>query len=324
MQTSYSTYGMNAFQLFLPVVSATIGGAMLFLPGLSARQHFFAITVPPEFRATEPAQASLRRYRMTVAFATAMALLLWSYTFAPALPGIIGLFAFLRERKAMQPYSVPVRGVLELHAGMDQLPGWTLLALPPFAALGGVAAFVRAQWNEIPERFAVHWGANGQPNGWATKSFRGVYGPLLFGAGLMVLLLLLGLATYYGARRGPQRAVTLKILIAMNYLLALIFGGVGLLPVMEVSPLLFLVATPLFLVAVIWWGMQASAMDPGESTPDECWHLGDIYYNPADPALFVQKRMGFGYTINFGNRLSWAVLGGFLAGVGGLMLLLLR
>lgn len=35
---------------------------------------------------------------------------------------------------------------------------------------------------------------------------------------------------------------------------------------------------------------------------------GFLYVNPADPALFVRKRWGFGYTVNFGNRWSWVLL----------------
>jgi uncharacterized membrane protein len=35
---------------------------------------------------------------------------------------------------------------------------------------------------------------------------------------------------------------------------------------------------------------------------------GIFYVNPDDPALFVPKRFGIGYTLNFGNRLSWFVL----------------
>jgi uncharacterized membrane protein len=34
---------------------------------------------------------------------------------------------------------------------------------------------------------------------------------------------------------------------------------------------------------------------------DQCWKLGLFYYNPQDPAMFVEKRFGIGWTINFGN-----------------------
>jgi len=46
------------------------------------------------------------------------------------------------------------------------------------------------------------------------------------------------------------------------------------------------------------------------STPanDEFWRGGILYVNRDDPALFVPKRYGTGYTLNFGNRWSWVVM----------------
>ncbi len=34
---------------------------------------------------------------------------------------------------------------------------------------------------------------------------------------------------------------------------------------------------------------------------DSYWKLGLIYYNPHDPSIFVQKRYGIGWTVNFGR-----------------------
>jgi uncharacterized membrane protein len=56
-------------------------------------------------------------------------------------------------------------------------------------------------------------------------------------------------------------------------------------------------------------GHQAPA---GDRTPDKCWKGGVFYYNPADPALWVEKRFGIGWTCNFGNPRAWFVLGGIL------------
>jgi uncharacterized membrane protein len=42
--------------------------------------------------------------------------------------------------------------------------------------------------------------------------------------------------------------------------------------------------------------------------PDNCWKWGIFYVNPDDRAVFVKKRYGFGYTLNFGNNWSWAVV----------------
>jgi uncharacterized membrane protein len=327
---------MSHFPWMLAATSLIQGALMMLLPHFSPRRYFFGITVAPEFRAGEEARAALRRYRtwvavaMVVSVVAVIAISAWpatldqGFVFVETLPVLVGLAAFVRERSAARRYAVQLSAVREatLSTDDDRLPAWTLLALPPFAALAAAFAYLSAHWEDIPARFAVHWGANGQANEWTTRSVRGVYGPLLFGAGMMVLMILIALAHYYGARRGPQRVVILKVFLAMVYLLGVNFIGIGHLPLMRISPLWFLIPTPLFLVAVLWLSFRAAATDPGDPTPDECWHALDIYYNPNDPALFVQKRIGFGFTFNFGNRLSWAILGGLFVGMGGLMFLL--
>jgi hypothetical protein len=49
-----------------------------------------------------------------------------------------------------------------------------------------------------------------------------------------------------------------------------------------------------------------------EPPPDDGWK-GIFYSNPDDPALFVPKRFGIGYTLNFGNPWSWVVVALILA-----------
>ncbi len=34
---------------------------------------------------------------------------------------------------------------------------------------------------------------------------------------------------------------------------------------------------------------------------DRYWYGGIFYYNPDDPAMFVPRRFGLGWTVNFGN-----------------------
>jgi uncharacterized membrane protein len=40
---------------------------------------------------------------------------------------------------------------------------------------------------------------------------------------------------------------------------------------------------------------------------DRLWKAGMIYVSRADPAVVVPARVGFGWTLNFGNRLAWLV-----------------
>ena len=301
---------------------------MLLVPHFSPRRYFFAITVPPGFRTSEPGRAALRRYHWWVAGAiviSALAALSLAQdsgdqaVLLPAfLPLVTGLAAFLRERSHVRKHAAPSAGVREadLSGEHDHLPHWIVLALPPFAAPVAAAAYLRAHWSEIPARFPVHWNAHNQPNRWALKTPHAVYGPLLFGAGMTLIILLLALAMFYGSRRAPQRATVLKILVVCLYFLAFVFTSVGLMPVVKISPAWFLIPGLLFVAVVLAWSYKVVTDPnlPSEATPDEFWYLGSFYYNPQDPAIFVQKRIGFGYTCNFGNLLSWLILSGFAAG----------
>jgi len=50
----------------------------------------------------------------------------------------------------------------------------------------------------------------------------------------------------------------------------------------------------------------------GDATPDSAWKGGVFYYNPDDPALFVEKRYGLGWTLNFGHPQAKLILVGLL------------
>lgn len=47
-----------------------------------------------------------------------------------------------------------------------------------------------------------------------------------------------------------------------------------------------------------------------EVDEDAFWKLGIFYYNPEDPAVFVEKRFGIGTTLNFARWQSWAAMFG--------------
>jgi uncharacterized membrane protein len=49
-----------------------------------------------------------------------------------------------------------------------------------------------------------------------------------------------------------------------------------------------------------------------DGTPDRYWKAGIFYVNPGDPAVFVEKRFGIGYTVNFGRPAAWVILGAVL------------
>jgi uncharacterized membrane protein len=108
----------------------------------------------------------------------------------------------------------------------------------------------------------------------------------------------------------------LTAIIAMN----LIFN----LQVLEITRLFDFLSYTVFSVAVglivlvslvmtffIGQGGSRIKMKSGPETrcddvdDDQYWKAGIIYFNPDDPALWVDKRMGIGWTLNFGNKKAW-------------------
>ncbi len=54
----------------------------------------------------------------------------------------------------------------------------------------------------------------------------------------------------------------------------------------------------------------------GDATPDHAWKIGGlIYFNPHDPAIWVEQRVGLGYTLNIGNSRAWLLIGMMVAPV---------
>jgi uncharacterized membrane protein len=45
---------------------------------------------------------------------------------------------------------------------------------------------------------------------------------------------------------------------------------------------------------------------------DAKWIWGLFYFNRSDPSIFVEKRIGIGYTVNFARPIAWIVLVGII------------
>jgi uncharacterized membrane protein len=196
------------------------------------------------------------------------------------------------------------------------------LQLGPFAILLATAGYIQVHWNQIPDRFPVHWGINGMPNGWSGRSPQGVYGPLLFGAALVIFISLLSYSISHSAQQVPAAGGAPSkgefahriavVLLAVEYFIAVVLSMVGLLPFTGnpgVVPIVILtvgiLASAIFLSR---WLDRGRVRSQHSSAGDACWKLGMFYFNPDDPALFVEKRIGIGYTVNFAHGASWIVL----------------
>jgi uncharacterized membrane protein len=172
--------------------------------------------------------------------------------------------------------------------------------------LGAAAAVLGLTWDSLPARWAVHWGLRGHPNGWATKTPAGVFGPLVLGAAILATFYLLAQVL---KRRAPEQTSALYVIATA---VSLVFAGAALwLPLLQpTSPTGFI----LFTVVVIGGGLvvativSARAMKrmPAGTVP-EGYH-GLFYKNPKDERLWVPKRLGLGWTINFAHPAAWPTM----------------
>jgi uncharacterized membrane protein len=202
--------------------------------------------------------------------------------------------------------------------------------LCPFLILFAAAAYVGVHWEDVPARFPTHWNLSGKPDGWTSKSVAGVFQGLSIGLVACSMTLFTSYAVLHWTRLprvtgsdGQQsrrvRHGNLVAMLASEYLIALLLAWTSVVAMFfseagRLLPLVFRVA-PFVLIIVgtlairVMRRVAASGGPPiGDTTPDSCWLFGRLYFNRADAALFVEKRMGLGYTLNLGNPVSWLVV----------------
>ncbi|HUJ28098.1 MAG TPA: DUF5808 domain-containing protein [Myxococcales bacterium] len=172
----------------------------------------------------------------------------------------------------------------------------------PFAILGVAALWLHAHYDELPARIPVHWNAAGQANGFVMRTPAGAGSPLILGAVLCLVMVLVKRAMS-GAEPSPLRDATLRVLLAVEYFIALLCCGV--LAAMAsngrlLTPVL-LGSFALVLALVIFAATSLRGLPQEPVRNPAAWRAGIFYYDPADPALFVPKRSGLGYTFNFGR-----------------------
>ncbi|GAA2328696.1 DUF5808 domain-containing protein [Dactylosporangium salmoneum] len=73
-----------------------------------------------------------------------------------------------------------------------------------------------------------------------------------------------------------------------------------------------IVAVVALAVVVIPVNRRGAPISARPSRDDRGWY-GFIYANPDDPNLIVPKRLGLGWTVNFGHRRAWLAVFGVLA-----------
>ncbi len=328
------------------------GLLMHFLPSMSRPDIFFAVTVPYEFRLDPRARAIRREYWLLVWTVTLLGSVVAlvgpkpSSMFASMGTQCVGSWAaWAFAHRRVKPFALVVRPssprVASLEPRAQGIPGGPLVAAIPLLVIAGSALLLWMNWDQIPDRFPSRWSSDGTPTGWRTRTAWGVFGPLVM-AGTVTTMMLwmahaIGTRTRQVAATGNAARLERRFkrgnavyLVLSAYLMAILFSLMGVRPVLaHTTRLPTGVWISLALVIVLSFGLTAwmywigqggrrqvpvnEVVPPGDGSPDDGWKAGIIYYNPADPALLVERRMGWGWTLNFGHKGSWLIVGVILA-----------
>lgn len=248
---------------------------------------------------------------------------------------------YYRARGLVLPHAVAPTTIREARVGTRnrRIPGGWLTAAGPFALLAASVSYLCTHWQEIPARLVVHWGAHGQPDRWAARALGSVLLPVLLAAVILLTLTLLlyGIAHWLRPINagGPQsehesrfRRTASTVLLVMEYWIAVEFSWLALRPLLPASlqrpPAVVAMVPGLIAVAatavLMWLGQGGSripspqqpasdqAAPVGDRTEDRFWKLGVFYFNRSDPSVMVERRFGFGYTVNFAHPVAWVII----------------
>ncbi|WP_176444890.1 DUF1648 domain-containing protein [Paenibacillus herberti] len=159
---------------------------------------------------------------------------------------------------------------------------WSVFQLN-FVQIGMLAVFLFSNYSTQAARAKLHPDAPEEHREQQIRYRRGIsLLMLLLGLGIVIFMGMIQAFTLYG---GNQQG---GALIGVAGMIPLLLSGAAVFSLMRLGK------------------DRIEAPRPGE---DGSWKAGMFYWNRNDASIFVEKRSGLGFTLNWGNPISWIFLG---------------
>jgi uncharacterized membrane protein len=348
---------MTAFVfVFAPVFTALFGVLFVAIVALRPPGLPLSVRVPQAHANDEVIRSAVVRFRwglvlawvvtaaVTVALAaidqTALATLVpvLLYAVLTILVLVVSRRMILRAKREGDWFEgVPVRVSAQITPPASHRPPfvWSALAVIVLAAATAVNV---AFYPRLPDSIPTHFNVTGEADAWAAKSVWSVFGVLMIGAAVVLLLTVLSIvAARYSARiqsddnaeqaalrTQVQRSMLTALLSVLSFVIALGISAIELaqrlLPGVKwataASAIGMVVLVMVVIISTVARGRvqlrPANVRDPRSPRPDavdddQHWKGGLFYVNPDDPALVVPRRFGLGWTLNLGRASGVAV-----------------
>jgi len=342
---------MTPFVLvFAPVFTALFGLLFSSVVALRPPTLPLSVRVPQSHSADPVVLTAIRRFRwgLVVAWAVTAALTavlaftdvaplaaavpVLLYTALAILDLVLSRRLIIRAKREGNWFEgVPVRVSAQLTTPAYRHPPiiWPALAA---IVLASATAVDVALYPSLPDPIAVHFDAAGDPDRFAAKSVWSVFGILMIGAAVVVLLSVISVfAARYAARTQSddtaqqaslrtqvQRTLLTSMLSELAFVIALGISAIELtqrlLPGARWSVAVCAIGLVVLVMVVVIGNVArarvqlrpANVRDPEHSRPDavdddDYWKGGLLYVNRDDPALIVPRRFGLGWTLNLGR-----------------------
>jgi len=237
-------------------------------------------------------------------------------------------------------FALPAEGGATRVASLRPRPSGRLISawweLVPLCVIAFTVILLALRYPTAPAVVPTHFDLTGHANGFAPKSIWTFFSIVGVQLGVWVLLTLFGaglsrsrVAPSAGAAGATYRLMWARLvfLLKTGTVLELCIadllptstqepGALAVLPIALLVTILALTLTLALRSGQSGWRQQRRTGSPltarGDATPDSAWIGGVFYYNPDDPALFVEKRSSLGWTVNFGHPQARLILIGLL------------
>ncbi|MDP4145664.1 MAG: DUF5808 domain-containing protein [Bacillota bacterium] len=188
-------------------------------------------------------------------------------------------------------------------------------------------------YGNIPNEVSTKWDIAGNATIWQHKSY-GLIFQMPLAQTVMIIVIFLSYKTIGWSKQqisssNPEESIKKNrvfrnawakccIILAILNSLLLAFNNLAMLQVIKVSGKIISLVSGIYTIAMVMiiiipivrFGQGGSRIkspndkmetDIIDRNDDQFWILGQIYYNPNDPAVVVEKRFGVGWTFNIGS-----------------------
>lgn len=245
----------------------------------------------------------------------------------------------MKQRKAKEKWgkTKQQRTVINTHFREQKLTYSNLWFLLSLMITLVIVAITFGQYNQMPEQIPMRYNLSGDVTNWADKSYLTVMFLPVIQVYLIAVFLfvnvVIGRAKQQVSAENPEESMRKNVLFRRRWSAYLIITGtfltflLSLIQLSMIYPIDVAVINTVSIVMTIGLiiGTIVLSVTTGQGgsrvktikakdgvvidrDEDHYWKLGIFYFNKDDPANFLEKRFGVGWTVNMARPLPWIIL----------------